>query len=134
VGPGLGRHSHSLALLRLTPGTGASRFGVAPARLLSPLVCSLPIYLVIYYLCRLQVPMYSSCPSPATNMYGRLFPSPLALRNLGSGGGEEWGSLICCLWYPCVNKKILYEERRQLIKNLEIFLVDNLRGYCFEPS
>jgi hypothetical protein len=23
-----------------------------------------------------------------------------ALRNLGSGGGEGWVSLICCLWYP----------------------------------
>jgi hypothetical protein len=29
--PGLGRHSHSPALLGLTPGVGASRFGAAPA-------------------------------------------------------------------------------------------------------
>ena len=29
----------------LTPGAGASWFGVAPAGLLSPLACSLPIYL-----------------------------------------------------------------------------------------
>jgi hypothetical protein len=43
VGPGLGRHSHFLALLGPTPGAGASRFGAAPARLLSPLACSLPI-------------------------------------------------------------------------------------------
>jgi hypothetical protein len=43
VGPGLGRHSHSLALLGLTPGAGASRFGAAPARHLSQVVCSLPI-------------------------------------------------------------------------------------------
>jgi hypothetical protein len=28
------------------------------------------------------------------------FPSILALRNLGSGGGEGLRSLICCLWYP----------------------------------
>jgi hypothetical protein len=37
------RKSHSLALLGLTPSEGASRFGAAPARLLSPLVCSLRI-------------------------------------------------------------------------------------------
>jgi hypothetical protein len=44
AGPGLERHSHSLALLGLTHGAGASRFGAAPAGLLSPLACSLPIY------------------------------------------------------------------------------------------
>jgi hypothetical protein len=48
VGPGLGRHSHSLVLLGLTPGAGASQFGAAPAGLLSPLACSLPIYLARY--------------------------------------------------------------------------------------
>jgi hypothetical protein len=37
VDPGLGRHSYSLVLLGLTPAAGASRFGAAPARLLSPL-------------------------------------------------------------------------------------------------
>jgi hypothetical protein len=105
AGPGLGRHSHSLALLGLTPGAGASRFGAAPAGLLSPLACSLPIYLAVYYLCRLQILRSSSCPSPATNMYSRVFTSPPALQNLGSGGGEGWRSLICCLWYPCVYKK-----------------------------
>ena len=111
AGPGLGRHSHSLALLGLTPGAGASRFGAAPAGLLSPLACSLPIYLAVYYLCRLQMPRSSSCPSPATNRYVRLFPSPPALRNLGSGGGEGWGSLICCLWYLCVHKKYYAKSR-----------------------
>jgi hypothetical protein len=30
--------------------------------------------------------------------------------------------------------KILCEERTQLIQNLEIFLMDNLCGYCYEPS
>jgi hypothetical protein len=44
------------------------------------------------------------------------------------------GSLICCLWYPCVHKKILCEERRQSIKNIKIFLVDNLRGYCCDAT
>jgi hypothetical protein len=58
------------------------------------------MYLAVYYLCRLQMPRSSSCPSPTTNMYARLFPSLPALRNLGSGGGEGWGFLICCLWYP----------------------------------
>jgi hypothetical protein len=48
AGLGLGKHSHSLALLGLTHGAGASRFGAAPAGLLSPLVCSLPIYLAVY--------------------------------------------------------------------------------------
>jgi hypothetical protein len=105
VGPGLGRHLHSLALLGLTSGTGASRFGAALARLISPLACSLPIYLAVYYLCRLQMPKSSSCPSSGTNRYVRLSPSPHALRNLVCGGGERWGSLICYLRYPCVHKK-----------------------------
>jgi hypothetical protein len=87
----LGRQSHSLALLGLTPGASASWFGDAPAGLLSPLACSLPIYLAVYCLCRLQMPRSSSCPSPATNMYVCLFPSPPALRNLRSGGGEGVG-------------------------------------------
>jgi hypothetical protein len=94
AGLGLGRHSHSLALLGLTCGAGASRFGAAPAGLLYPLACSLPICLAVYYLCHLQIPRSSSCHSLATNMYVRLFPSPPALRNLGSEGGERWGSLI----------------------------------------
>jgi hypothetical protein len=34
AGPGLEIHSHSLALLGLMPGVGASRFGAAPAGLL----------------------------------------------------------------------------------------------------
>jgi hypothetical protein len=112
AGPGVGRHSYSLALLGLTPGAGASRFGAASAGLLSPLSCSLSIYLAVYYLCRLQMPRSSSCPSPATKMYVCLFPSPTALRNLGSGKHDGCRSLICCLWYPCVNKKILCKERR----------------------
>jgi hypothetical protein len=88
AGPGLGRHSHFLVLLGLTPGAGASQFGDAPAGFLSPLACSLPIYLAVYYLCCLQVPKSLLCPSPTTNMYVCLFPSPPALRNLRSGGGE----------------------------------------------
>jgi hypothetical protein len=86
------RHGYdAVALLGLTPGAGASRFRAAPDGLLSSLVCSLPIYLAVYYLCRLHMPRSSSCPSPAMNMYFRLFPSPSTLRNLGSGGGEGWG-------------------------------------------
>jgi hypothetical protein len=45
AGLGLGRHLHSLTLLGLTPSAGASQFIAAPAGLLSPLVCSLPIYI-----------------------------------------------------------------------------------------
>jgi hypothetical protein len=66
----------------------------------SACVLSPYMYLAVYYLCRLQMPRSSSCPSPATNMYVCLFPSLTALRNLGIGGGEGWGPLICCLWYP----------------------------------
>jgi hypothetical protein len=110
-----------------------SWFGAAPAWLLSPLVCSLPIYLAVYYLYRLQMPRSLSCPSPATNRYVRLFPSPHTLRNLRSGGGEGWESLICCLWYPCVHKNIM-RRAETINKNLDIFLVDSLRGYCCEPS
>jgi hypothetical protein len=107
VSLGLGRHSRSIALLGLTPGAGAgaSRFGATPAELLSSLACSLPIYLAVYYLYRLQMPRSSSCPSPATNRYVRLFPSPPALRNLGSGGDERWGSLIWCLRYSRIHTK-----------------------------
>jgi hypothetical protein len=102
AGTGLERHSHSLALLGLTLGVGASRFGAAPAGLLSPLACFLPIYLAVYYLCRLQIPRSSLCPSPTTNKYVHLFSFPPALQNLGSGG-RGMGSLICCLWYLCVH-------------------------------
>jgi hypothetical protein len=83
-----------------------SRIGAASAGLLSPLACSLPIYLALYYLCHLQMPRSSSCPSPATNRYVRLFPSPLALRNLGSGGDEGWG-----LWFAAY-------ATRAFIKNI----------------
>jgi hypothetical protein len=58
----------------------------------SPLACSLPIYLAVYYLCHLQMPRFSSCPSPATNRYVRLFPSLPALRNLGSEDARDGGS------------------------------------------
>jgi hypothetical protein len=95
AGPGLGRHSHSLSFLGLSSGAGAFWFGAAPVGLLSPLACSLPIYLVVYFICRIEIPRSSSCPSPATNMYARLFTSPPALRNLGSGGGEGCGYVIC---------------------------------------
>jgi hypothetical protein len=100
---------------------------------LSQLACSLPIYLAVYYLCRLQMPMSLSCPSSATNMYVCLFPSPPALRNLRSGGVEGWGSLFCCLWYPHVHKNIM-RRAKTINKKLDIFLVDNLCGYCYEPS
>jgi hypothetical protein len=65
----------------------------------SACVLSHYIYLAVYYLCRLQMPRFSSCPSPATNRYAHLFLSLPALRNIESGGGEGWGSLICFLWY-----------------------------------
>jgi hypothetical protein len=48
---------------RIDACAGASRFGAAPAGLLSPLACSLPIYLAVYYMCRLKMPRSSSCPS-----------------------------------------------------------------------
>jgi hypothetical protein len=67
---------------------GASWFGAAPAGLLSPLACSLPIYLAVYYLCRLQMLRSSSYPSPATNKYARLFFFSNAIRNLESEGRE----------------------------------------------
>jgi hypothetical protein len=95
TGPGLGRHSHSLALLGLTHGAGDSRFRAASAGLLSPFACSLSIYLAVYYLYRLQMPRSSLCPSPATNKYARLFPSPPALQNLEIGGqGMEVSNLL----------------------------------------
>jgi hypothetical protein len=111
AGPGLGRHSHPLALLGLTPRACASRFGAAPAGLLSPLACSLPIYLAVYYLCRLQMPRSSSCASPATNRYVRLFPSSPALQNLESGGDKGCG-LVFVAYGTRAFIKILCKERR----------------------
>jgi hypothetical protein len=49
------------------------------------------MYLAVYYLCRLQMPRSSSCPSPATNKYVRLFPSLPALWNIGSGEARDGG-------------------------------------------
>jgi hypothetical protein len=43
AGPGLRRHSHSLVLLGLMPGAGASRFGAAMTGLLSLLAYFLSI-------------------------------------------------------------------------------------------
>jgi hypothetical protein len=134
AGPVLGIHSHSLVLLRLTPGAGASWFGVASAGLLFPLACSLPIYLAVYYLCHLQMSRSSSCPSLVTNMYARIFPSPPALQNLGSGEDKRWRSLICYLLYPCVHKNIMRRVETTNKKNIETFLVNNLCEYCCEPS
>jgi hypothetical protein len=57
----------------------------------SACVLSPCMYLAVYYLCRLQMSMSSSCPSPATNMYDCLFPSLPGLRNFGSGRGDGWG-------------------------------------------
>jgi hypothetical protein len=88
AGPGLGRHSHSLALLRLTPGADAYRFGAASTGLFSPLAWSPPVYLVVYYLYRLQMYRSSSCSYTTTNRYARLLPFPPALRNLKSEGDE----------------------------------------------
>jgi hypothetical protein len=51
----------------------------------SPLACSLPIYLAVYYLYRLQMLRSSSCLSPVTNRHVRLFPSPPALQTLEVG-------------------------------------------------
>jgi hypothetical protein len=56
----------------------------------SAYVLSPYIYLAVYYLCRLQMPRSSSCPSPTTNKYACLFPFLPALRNLG-GGGQGMG-------------------------------------------
>jgi hypothetical protein len=76
-------------LLGLTPGAGASWFGAASARLLSPPACSLPIYLAVYYLCHLPMPRSSSCPSLAKNMYARLFPSLLLYETLEVGEARD---------------------------------------------
>jgi hypothetical protein len=41
----------------------------------SACVLSPYMYLAVYYICRLQMPSSSSCSSPATNRYARIFPS-----------------------------------------------------------
>jgi hypothetical protein len=52
----------------------------------SACVLSPYMYLAVYYLCRLQMSMSSSCPSSTTNKYDCLSPSLPGLRNLGSIG------------------------------------------------
>jgi hypothetical protein len=89
---------------------------------------ALHVYLAVYYLYRLQMPRSLSCPFPATNMYVRLFPSPSALWNLGSGRGEGCGSLICCLRYSCVYKNIMWKLKTINKQSWDIF-VNNLHGY-----
>jgi hypothetical protein len=75
----------------------------------------------LYYLCRLQISRSSWCPSPTTNRYARLLLSPPALRNLRSGRGNEWGSLICCLWYSCVHKNIMRRVETTNKKSWDFF-------------
>jgi hypothetical protein len=99
-----------------------------PACVLSPYM-----YLAVYYLCRLQIPRSSPCPSPATNMYARFFPSTPALRNLRNGGDERWG-----LWFAGYGTrafiKNIIRRAETINKNLEIFLVYNICEYYCEPS
>jgi hypothetical protein len=127
AGPGLGRHSHSLTLLGLTHGAGASRFGATPAGLLSTLVCFLPIYLAVYYLCRLQMPRSSSCPSPATNRYVLLY------ETFEVGEAMDRG-----IWFAVYSTRAFIKNivRRAEIINKKSwdFFMDNLCGYCCEPS
>jgi hypothetical protein len=94
AGLGLGRHSHSLVLLRLTPGVGASRFGAAPAGLFSLLACSLSLYVSSGILP--MSPPDAHVFVDVVSFFGNEqvcppLPSLTALRNLGSGGGEGWG-------------------------------------------
>jgi hypothetical protein len=73
-------------------------------RLLSPYMC-----LAVYYLCRLHMPMSSSCPSPATNMYVCLFPSLYETLEVGRGAMDgvpdflpmvpvRWLRIACLQW------------------------------------
>jgi hypothetical protein len=96
----LGRHSHSLALLGPTPGAGASWFGAALSWA-SFFACALSLYVssgiltmsladahvfVMFFSDNEQV-----CPP---------LPFPSCSTKPWKWGGEGWGSLICCLWYP----------------------------------
>jgi hypothetical protein len=99
TGPWLVRQSHSLALLGLTPGAGASRFGAAPAGLLSSLVCSLPISIKQYtayvaYRCLglRRVLLRQRTGMPASSL-------PFLLYKTLEVGRRGMGSLIYCLWY-----------------------------------
>jgi hypothetical protein len=94
----LGRHSHSLALLGLTPGTGASRFGAAaPAGILSSIACSLLICIYRY-----TTYVASRCPGlrrvlllQRTGMHASSLP--LVLYETLEVGEARDGSQICCL-------------------------------------
>jgi hypothetical protein len=48
--------------------------------------------------------------------------------------GDGWGSLICCLRYPCIHKKYYMWKSVTINKKSWDLFVDNLRGYCCEPS
>jgi hypothetical protein len=99
------------------------------------------MYLAVYYLCRLQMSMSLSCPSPVTNRYDCLFPSLPSLRNLRSEGGEGWGPWFAAYhthsiaqhrlstWpflYHDVNslsqiKKLCGEQRQSIKKSWDLF-------------
>jgi hypothetical protein len=82
-------------------------FGAPPVGLLSLLACSIPIYLVVYYLCRIQMPRSSSCPSPATNRYVRLFPSPPTLETLEVGEARDVEDLFADYGFHTFIKNIM---------------------------
>jgi hypothetical protein len=81
------------------------------------------MYLTVYYLCRLQMPRFSSCPSPATNMYAHLFPS--LPRNIESGGGEGWGPLFA----PYGTRSMA--QHRLSTWSFPYHNVDSVCFYCF---
>jgi hypothetical protein len=105
VGPGLGRHSHFLALLGVTRWCGCllvwscSSWASFFACVLSPYISSgilpmsppdAPVF-VVSFSGNEQV-----CPP---------LPFPSRSTKPWKWGGEGWSSLICCLWYTCINKK-----------------------------
>jgi hypothetical protein len=123
--PGLGRHSHSLALLGLTPGAGASRFGAASVGLL---YCLRALSLYVSSGILLMSPpgdRSSSCPSSA--IVGGL-PLPKVLKNVinmffsvtqTNTGGFDFGMKACVIWNrmnrrrSCGRKSIGLAQRRR---------------------
>jgi hypothetical protein len=105
AGPGLGRHSHSLAPSRTDALCGClfvwscSGWASFSACMLSPYICSgiLPMsppdtqIFVVSFSGNEQV-----CPP---------LPFPSCSMKPWKWGSQGMGSLICCLWYSSVHKK-----------------------------
>jgi hypothetical protein len=80
------------------------------------------MYLAIYYLYRLQMPRYSSCPSPAMNMHVRLFLPFLLYETLELGEARDGGP-----WFATYGTRSMARQRLSIWP----FLYHGVDSVCF---